>query len=318
MEKERKRGQTGRREEPTSAHMGQQQGWCTVAVKTAAKPELKAIGYELFIGALSVLSILNLLLVYIFAADADVQNVILVMNAVMTPIFLGDFIFRLMTAESKSAYFWRGFGWADLLSSLPLAQAKILRLFRLWRVIRLLVRFGARNLARQFVRHRAENALLTVVFLVLCVLEFGALAILNVEKGAEGANILDASDALWWVYVSITTVGYGDRFPVSNTGRIIGLFVLTAGVGLFGTLSGFLANAFLTQPPEESEEETAAADATARTEATGADDPAVAETASGTGASLHEIQRLLALQEATASDLRQKVAELERRLNPAS
>ena len=59
----------------------------------------------------------------------------------------------------------------------------------------------------QFMRQRAENALLTVVFLVLCVLQFGALAVLRAERGSPDASITRASDALWWVFVTVTTVG---------------------------------------------------------------------------------------------------------------
>ena len=171
-----------------------------------------------------------------------------IINAIMFPIFLGDFLYRFFTAEHRAHYFFRGFGWADLLSSLPFPQVKIFRVFRIWRVIRLFMEFGARNLVREFVTHRAENALLTVGFLVLCVLEFGSLAVLKAERTSPDANITNASDAIWWAYVTITTVGYGDRFPVTNWGRIVGVFVMTAGVGLFGTLSGFLANSFLSPP----------------------------------------------------------------------
>ena len=212
--------------------------------------ELKPIGYELFIGALSVLSIINLVLLIVIRNDENLTTVLYIMNAIMFPIFLGDFLYRFFTTESKSGYFFRGFGWADLLSSLPFPQLKILRLFRLWRVIRLFIEFGARNLVRQFMLHRAENALLTVGFLVLCVLEFGSLAVLSAESTSPNANITNAADAIWWAYVTITTVGYGDKYPVTNAGRIVGIFVMTAGVGLFGTLSGFLANKLLTPPAE--------------------------------------------------------------------
>ena len=104
------------------------------------------------------------------------QYVVGVMNAVFMPIFFADFCYRFFTAQSKSGYFFRNFGWADLLSSLPFPRTKILRLFRLWRVIRLMRNFGLRNLAHEFVADRAGNALLMVVFLVFCVREFGALA----------------------------------------------------------------------------------------------------------------------------------------------
>lgn len=212
--------------------------------------ELKSIGYELFIAALSILSIVNMLLLF-FVRDASLEYVIYTINAIMTPIFLGDFLYRLFTADSKSRYFLRDFGWADLFSSLPFPNAKILRLFRLWRVIRLFAQFGARNLLDQFLRERAENALLTVIFLVLCLLQFGALAVLRAERSSPDASITSASDALWWVFVTITTVGYGDRYPVTNGGRAVAAVVMIAGVGLFGTLSGFLANRFLSSSANE-------------------------------------------------------------------
>ncbi len=260
------------------------------------KRELKGIGYELFIGALSILSIINLILIVVFRNDPGLQTVLGVINAVMTPIFLGDFLYRLFTATSKKAYFFSGFGWADLLSSLPFPQFKVLRLFRLWRVFRLFVEFGATNLVHEFIAHRAENALYTVVFLVLCVLEFGSLAMLSVEAAAPNANITTASDAIWWAYVTITTVGYGDQYPVTTNGRIIGVLVMTAGVGLFGTLSGFLANMFLAPPKKKEEKEVPEAID---------DDPK---------ARIAELKRLLDVQEAAMADLRAKVNEVDQLL----
>jgi voltage-gated potassium channel len=259
------------------------------------KGELKAIGYELFIGALSILSIFNMILLFL-VNDESLEFVILIINAIMMPIFIGDFLYRLFTAESKSRYFFRNFGWADLLSSMPFPNAKILRLFRLWRVIRLFREFGVRNLAYEFISHRAENALLTVVFLVLCVLQFGALAVLRAELYAPNANIKTASDAIWWTFVTITTVGYGDRFPTSNWGRIIGIFVMIAGVGLFGTLSGFLANQFLT-PPAAKEEP-----------------PAVYADANDPKARIAELKQMLEAQEQATTDLRAKLEEIDQLL----
>ena len=218
--------------------------------------ELKPIGYELFIGALSALSILNLILLLVLRDDQALSYVVGVINLVVFPIFLFDFCYRFFTTDSKSTYFFRGFGWADLLSSLPFPNLKILRLFRLWRVARLFIRVGAKNLLHDFIDNRAANALYTVFFLVLCVLEFGSLAVLSAEHGSPDANIVNASDAIWWAYVTITTVGYGDQYPVTNMGRIVGIFVMTAGVGLFGTLSGFLANLFLA-PAKPKEKEAA-------------------------------------------------------------
>ena len=152
-----------------------------MAPKVTKRRELKNIGYELFIGALSILSIVNLIMLALFVDNEDIAMVLNVINGIMMPIFLGDFIYRLFTAQNRSGYFFRGFGWADLLSSLPVAQLKILRVFRLWRVIRLFKEFGFSNLVREFITHRAENALLTVGFLVLCVIEFGSISVLGLR-----------------------------------------------------------------------------------------------------------------------------------------
>jgi hypothetical protein len=88
------------------------------------------------------------------------------------------------------------------------------------------------------------------------------MAVLGAEDDAEGSNIHTASDAIWWCYVTITTVGYGDRYPVTNLGRSIGVIVLTIGVGLFGVLTGFLANLFLA--PKRAEQAQATDDAAQR------------------------------------------------------
>jgi voltage-gated potassium channel len=208
------------------------------------RKELKNAGYEIFIGILSILSMVNVVMMYA-AEDPNLDTVIEAMNWLLSFIFLADFTYRLLTAASKSGYFFRQFGWADLLASLPFPQAKILRVFRLVRVFRLLREFGITNIGRSLIRDRAGSALLTLLLMGILVLEFGSLAILHIEQYALDANITSASDALWYVVVTISTVGYGDRFPVTNNGRLMGAFIIVVGVGIFGTFTGYLANLFL-------------------------------------------------------------------------
>ena len=228
-----------------------------------ARKELKNAGYEIFIGILSILSIVNIVLIYI-ADDSDLDTVINAMNALLSVVFLGDFVYRLVTAESKSAYFFRQFGWADLLASLPLPQAKVLRIFRLLRVFRLLRAYGVKNIVRSLIRDRAGSALLTLLLMGILVLEFGSLWMLYIEQYAEGANITSASDALWYVIVTISTVGYGDRFPVTNEGRMLGVSIIVIGVGIFGTFTGYLANLFLAPSSTDASEPPPSGDALAK------------------------------------------------------
>jgi voltage-gated potassium channel len=221
----------------------------------APKKEIKNLGYEIFVGVLSILSILNIFLAILYK-DADMQGILDIMNGLFSIIFLGDFTYRILTTDAKSDYFFRKFGWADLLASLPFPQAKILRVFRLFRVYRLMRDVGPKKIADTLIKDRAGSALYVLLLMGILVLEFGALAVLKQEKVNPDANIKTASDAVWYVIVTISTVGYGDRYPTTGTGRIIGALIILVGVGIFGTFTGFLANFFLS--PAKKEEEDAA------------------------------------------------------------
>lgn len=242
---------------PEEGARGQQ-----VAGSTTSPPldrrELRNPGYEIFIAALSILSIVNLVLALVIT-DQALDSVLSAMNAVLSVILFFDFCVRLRTAESRSGYFLRHFGWADLLASLPLPQFKVLRLFRLARVYRLLREYGAGNIGRSLLRERAGSALLSLLFVAILVLEFGSLWMLRLESTSTDRNITTASDAIWYVVVTISTVGYGDQFPVTTPGRVLGAVIIVLGVAIFGTLTGYLANLFLS--PRKSEEAAIADDA---------------------------------------------------------
>lgn len=186
--------------------------------------------YEFFILALTVLSIFNLILEFL-PINQDVKTLLLTIDVGLTPIFLFDFLSRLFSAPSKVGYLFKGGGWLDFIGSLPFPGLRLARLFRMWRVYRGLRRIGMRNIWRTFLKSRAESALLTILFLTIVVLEFAGIFILVTEGHDPTANIKTASDALWWAYVTVTTVGYGDKYPVTNSGRIVGVLLMTIGVG---------------------------------------------------------------------------------------
>jgi voltage-gated potassium channel len=78
---------------------------------------------------------------------------------------------------------------------------------------------------------------------------------LKVEAANPAANLTTPGDAVWWVFVTITTVGYGDYYPTTMWGRIIGVFVMLSGIALIGVLASFLANFFLAPPKKKTEEQ---------------------------------------------------------------
>jgi voltage-gated potassium channel len=82
------------------------------------------------------------------------------------------------------------------------------------------------------------------MFLAILMVEFGSMAMLSIESWAPGANIVTASDALWYLVVTKNTVGYGDLFTTTDLGRVLGSVLLVLGLSLFGTFTAFLADLF--------------------------------------------------------------------------
>lgn len=234
-----------------------------MSANESSQAELGNTGYEIFIAALSVLSLVNIVLASLLRDEAT-QTVVYTLDGLLSVVFLIDFLVRLRRAPSRVDYVFRQFGWADLLASLPFPQVKILRIFRLVRVARLLRRYGASNVGRSLIKDRAGSALLTLLLIGILVLEFGSLVMLILERNAPGANIRTASDALWYVIVTMSTVGYGDQYPVSNAGREMGTFIIVIGVGIFGTLTGYLANLFLAPRTEGPAKQAETTDGNAR------------------------------------------------------
>jgi voltage-gated potassium channel len=122
---------------------------------------------------------------------------------------------------------------------------------------------AAKVLSEFILYRRAQSAFLTALLVSLLLIVLAASAILQFETSSE-ANIRTPEDAVWWAVVTITTVGYGDKYPLSTEGRLMAALLMTAGVGLFGTFSGFVAAWFLAAPAAQAEvaqeKETAAID----------------------------------------------------------
>jgi voltage-gated potassium channel len=202
-----------------------------------------SLTWEVFVLGVAVMSIINLVL-GVLLRNPDLDQVVVIMDGIIILIFALDLVRRLHVAEDNRKYLLQGWGWVDAISIIPLLR--IARLLRIIRVVRVMGRMGGPTVAlRAFFANRAAGGLLLVLFIALLVLQFGSLAILWAERGAPDASIHTAEDAIWYLVVTMSTVGYGDLFPVTSTGRVIGTLIIIVGVGVFGTLTGFLANVFL-------------------------------------------------------------------------
>lgn len=202
-------------------------------------------GYELFILGISLLSLFNLLLL-VLPIDVEIKQVVFHIDALLCVFFLGDFAWRLASSPHRLRYLrW---GWLDFLGSLPIPGFRLFRLFRVGVTTRFLQRAGGRPLVRQLVRQRAESVIVAVSLVTIIVLEVAASAVLLTEPGAPGANIENGGDALWWAWVSVTSVGYGDKYPVTPWGRFVGSVLIGVGIALITTITGFLATKLLPRP----------------------------------------------------------------------
>jgi voltage-gated potassium channel len=193
----------------------------------------------LAIALLSIFSVINSFLAFI-ADSSGPRDVVLIVSDFLTVFFVLNFIYRLATAGSKVHYLVHGYGWLDLLACLPSYQ--ISWAFRGLRAYVTLRHLTLAKIKEDVRRDGAEFALFVAVFLVTVIIEACSVTVLIFEGRATTANITTAQDALWWAYVTISTVGYGDMYPVTGGGRLAGIVLMTTGVGLFATIAGFLAH----------------------------------------------------------------------------
>jgi len=206
---------------------------------------------NLIVLLLSAYVLITLIISSIFRLTPEVSRVLDLIDNGICVFFLIEFSLRFSKAKSKLKFMkW---GWIDLVSSIPtfdyLRFGRVLRLIRLLRILRAFR--STKHLVNYFYQNKTKGAFGTVSIIAILMVIFSSIAILQVED-APNSNIKTAEDAIWWAYVTVTTVGYGDKFPVTTEGRIIAAALMTVGVGLFGTFTGFLASYFVSDQKKES------------------------------------------------------------------
>lgn len=226
----------------------------TASPVTVVKPSSTLAPYELFMLALCVYALGAMAFEVLVPVDEGTGRILQWADNAICGFFLLDFVLNVRRAENRWRYL-ATWGWVDRASSIPMVDAlrwgRAARVFRIFRVLR-----GARAtklIATFILDRRAEGTFLAAALVTLLLLVSASIAVLQFETASE-ANIKGPGDAVWWAFVTLTTVGYGDRYPVTTEGRIVGALLMTAGVGLFGILSGFVAAWFLS--PSRRKQET--------------------------------------------------------------
>lgn len=201
--------------------------------------------FELFIQVVTVITLFLLVGIYLLPLPDQVVQVLLTADYMIAAIFLLDFLRSLYLARNKASYMLHG-GWVDLLGSLPgaplLRLLRIARMVRSWRMMR---RNTPREIWQQARAQLAESSLFVVFLVILVVIILGSSLVVMAESTSPDANIKTGYQAVWWTFVTMATVGYGDYTPVTGQGRVVAVFVMITGVGFFGVLSSFLASTFI-------------------------------------------------------------------------
>ena len=158
-------------------------------------------------------------------------------------LFIADYVWRLSIAEKRGAFMR-----ANLLD-LALIVLPMLRPLRALRPVVSLSALTRSNSSR-------TRIVLAVLAGAALVASIAALGVLEAERADPAANISGFGDALWWAGTTITTVGYGDRFPVTGEGRIVGFALMMAGISLLGLITASVASWFVSRFAQvEGEEE---------------------------------------------------------------
>jgi voltage-gated potassium channel len=213
--------------------------------------------YLLFILLVSALALVILAADTLVDVQSETRRVLHYADTLLCILFFGDFLVCFKKAPHKGKYMLT-WGWLDLLSSIPaidvLRWGRASRLVRILRVLRG-VR-SARILMRFILEKRTQSAGLAALLASIVVIAVASIAVLRLESSAgDGANIRTAEDALWWSIVTITTVGYGDRYPVTTEGRLVAAALMAVGVGLIGAWAGIAASWFLSPSDERQEDD---------------------------------------------------------------
>jgi voltage-gated potassium channel len=183
---------------------------------------------------------------------ATLRRILTWVEYLILAIFTVEYMLRLACSDRPLRYAVSFWGIVDFLAIVPailflLPDAQSIRSLRLLRLVRLLKLFYASRaldrLSRAFEKNRAE--LMIFSFIALVVLYLSAVGIYHFEHQAQPETFGSIPAALWWALATLTTVGYGDVYPVTLAGRAFTGLVLLVGLGIIAVPAGLITSALL-------------------------------------------------------------------------
>ena len=165
-------------------------------------------------------------------------------------VFTLEYLLRIYVADSKPRFVFSFFGIIDLLAILPfylsfgidLRSLRALRFLRLFRILKLVRYNRAMNHFTRAIKSAKEEILL-FIFITLILIYFAAVGIYYFENEAQPEHFTSIFDSLWWAIITLTTVGYGDVYPITVGGKVFTFFILMIGLGIVAIPTGIISSA---------------------------------------------------------------------------
>jgi voltage-gated potassium channel len=182
-----------------------------------------------------------------------------VSEIIVTLLFTAEYVLRVATSPSKRQYILSFYGIVDLLSILPFylslgIDLRALRAFRLFRVFRILKLTRYSQAMTRFSKALALAREEAILFMLATgiLLYLSAVGIYYFEHEAQPETFQSILHSLWWAVATLTTVGYGDVYPVTAGGKIFTFLILMVGLGIVAVPAGLVASALSEVRDEES------------------------------------------------------------------
>ena len=187
----------------------------------------------------AVVSLLLVVLETFLHIPPGVLSVLRTVDTLSCLVFLTD-VFVRWRREKYAASYWR-WAWIDVLASIPFEPAfrslQAIRIYRFIRLVRVLKKLSTLTSGTSL-----NEKLLALPGVALVMVLFSTMLMVEVERSAPNATIKTGGDALWWALTTVTTVGYGDTYPVTTEGRIIASVMMLVGIALFGSMSAIVTS----------------------------------------------------------------------------
>ncbi|MFK7782043.1 ion transporter [Psychroserpens sp.] len=217
--------------------------------------------FAFFIQALILISIVTFSVETIPNLKPQTKTILFAIEIFSVSVFTIEYLLRIYVADSKPKFVFSFFGIIDLLAILPfylsfgidLRSLRALRFLRLFRILKLVRYNKAMNHFTRAIKTAKEEILL-FVFITLILIYFSAVGIYYFENEAQPEHFTSIFDSLWWAIITLTTVGYGDVYPITVGGKVFTFFILMIGLGIVAIPTGIISSA-LTKSIDKKETE---------------------------------------------------------------